>query len=349
MSVVVVAASARSSGFAVVDFTRTPPATAMVPASAEGNVIDCHGTLAAVGDCGGVSSTVTLYDIANPAAPRRVGSVATGLPGLGSIAMDGGRVLAGEYSGSRVALIDVATPSTPALVSVFDCAPTLHIIFDVAIRGTNAVVSGADGYLVLDYANAASGPSAAPSASAGDNVLSDYDGANAAIGISGSAIQVHPVPASVPAGQAATVPCSRALSSVAVAPMPGGGCLVAAGAAGGFTVVAYAPDKPPAPVETALPPGQGTAVALLKDPARAPSLAVASTTDSAVSLAHYAIRMPTAGGAPLSVSSPGAAVRLALAGSIAPTLGIAAFTPRRRFFSIPLPGWLETIVRRIGG
>jgi hypothetical protein len=50
MPLIVTAASTRSQDFAVIDFAKSPPKTTMVRASAAGNVVDCYGKLAAIGD-----------------------------------------------------------------------------------------------------------------------------------------------------------------------------------------------------------------------------------------------------------------------------------------------------------
>lgn len=92
MALIVVAASTKSPDFAVIDFTKSPPTSVLVGASAAGNVVDCYGKLAAVGDWG--SGTVTLFDISNPETPLVRGSVGTGLTRVTAISIDGAHVLA---------------------------------------------------------------------------------------------------------------------------------------------------------------------------------------------------------------------------------------------------------------
>src|SRR5579862_8845406 len=142
---VVAVASPGSSKFAVVNFSNTPPSIVMTPGFSSGNVVDCYGTLAAVGEYGG--NSVAIFDISTPASPVQIGTV-TGTTEsgfgwqIGSISTDGAYVLVGELSGSRVAMIDVSSPASPYLVSVSDCAPSLNIISSVALRSPTAVVSG---------------------------------------------------------------------------------------------------------------------------------------------------------------------------------------------------------------
>jgi hypothetical protein len=50
MTLVVAAASLGSSNSAVINFSNTPPTVVMTPGFETRNVMDCYGTLAAVGE-----------------------------------------------------------------------------------------------------------------------------------------------------------------------------------------------------------------------------------------------------------------------------------------------------------
>ena len=79
LTTVVVAASTNSPDFAVIDFSSATPTSVMVGASSGGNVVDCYGTLAAVGDCTG--GTVAIFDISNPAKTTLLTSMGSGARG----------------------------------------------------------------------------------------------------------------------------------------------------------------------------------------------------------------------------------------------------------------------------
>src|ERR1039457_5172301 len=115
MVVVVAAASPGSPEFAVINFGNTPPTVVMTPGFQNGNVVDCYGTLAAVGECSGYS--VALFDLSVPALPVQTGSVQTSFQ-IGSISVYGSYVLTGELNGSRVSLIDISNPASPYVLSV---------------------------------------------------------------------------------------------------------------------------------------------------------------------------------------------------------------------------------------
>src|ERR1017187_9640586 len=105
MDVVVAAASPGSPEFAVIDFGNKTPRVVMTPGFQNGNVVDCYGMLAAVGEYSGYS--VALFDLSAPASPVQTGVVQTDFQ-IGSISIYGSYVLTGELFGSRVSLIDIS-------------------------------------------------------------------------------------------------------------------------------------------------------------------------------------------------------------------------------------------------
>ncbi len=324
MEVVVAAASPGSPQFAVISFGSTPPLVVMAPGFQNGNVVDCYGTLAAVGEYSGYS--VALFDLSAPALPVQTGTVETGFQ-IGSISTDGSYVLTGELNGSRVALIDIRDSANPVLVSVSDCAPSLNIISNVARRSPTAVVSGDNNSVALYFQDPPVGAVPAPIKYDATGP-SDFDGSIAAVAVFGS-IYAYVVSGNT-ATELAQVPYHQSTGSVAVAEIPAGGYYVAAAAAGSFTVFAYPSNYAMGSIETSLQKSSiGTAVKFLNNPAIAPFLAVANVTESAVYVSYYVLQLETATpkGSVVSFFTPVPVVQVGLATGYVPTLGITAFTP----------------------
>jgi hypothetical protein len=349
MIVVVAAASPGNPQFAVINFSNTPPTVVMQPGFQNGNVVDCYGTLAAVGALSGLE--VALFDISVPASPVQTGSVQTGFQ-IGSISIGGSYVLTGELNGSRVSLIDISNPASPEVISVSDCAPTLNIISSVALRMPIAVVSGDNNAVSLDFADPAVG-SLPGSILYNASGASDYDGSTAAVA-SGPDIFTYAFSSSG-ITQLAQVTVTGGFGSVAVAEIPAGGYLVAAGGVGSFTVYAYPSDNVSGKTATTLHngvPSNGTTVKFLNNPAIAPFLAVANVTTSGVFVSYYFIQVESGGpqGTKVSFFTPIPVIQVALATAYGPTLGITAFTPKRRFwpFPWPIPRWIENILKAVG-
>jgi hypothetical protein len=348
LAAVVVAGSAGSSEFAVVNFGNTPPTTVMVPCFQNGNVVDCYGTLAAVGENSG--SAVSLFDISDPAFPVQMGSANTNFQ-IGSLSIDASYVLAGELSGSRVALIDISNPASPYVLGVSDCAPLLNIISSVALRSPTAVVSGDNNSVVLYFEdNPPTG--AVPVPLLYNAWPSDFDGTTAAVANAPGGIQAYAVSGNT-ATQLALTPYGLT-ASVAVAEIPAGGYFVAAGGTGSFTVFAYPTNYPSGSITTPLPAamgGPGTAVKFLNNPAIAPFLAVANVTAYDASVSFYWIQVDTGSNTVVSFFSPIPVTKINLPTTSLPTLGITAFTPkvRWRFWPFPFPGWLTNIWQTLFG
>ena len=93
--------------FWVIDFSSAPTGapTAVPVTTTTGVVVDCSGTLAAVATTTppfGGSSTVSIYDVSNPARPRSIGSATlTSFGGISAISFYGGYVLAAEATDRR--------------------------------------------------------------------------------------------------------------------------------------------------------------------------------------------------------------------------------------------------------
>jgi hypothetical protein len=187
MSVIVVAGSNNDHRFAVIDFTvPASPVNMLTTAPFLGGcMVDCAGSLAAVGNYNG--DQVVIYDISNPAAPAMKGSVNTGLQGIGAISFDGPHVLAGELNGVRVVFIDVTNPAAPVIKSTFSTA--IGSISAIALKGARAVASGPNDaiFVVLDYTNPANPAQSkfVPGTGGvffGGAVTCDLDGTHAAVG-----------------------------------------------------------------------------------------------------------------------------------------------------------------------
>lgn len=372
MTTVVVAASTNSPEFAVIDFTGPTPSSVMVGASPGGNVVDCYGTLAAVGDC--TSGTVTIFDISNPASPTKRNTVNTGLSGIGAISVDGSNILAGENNGSQLALIDISNPASPIVKSVYSQGAWLGTISTVAIRGTNAVVGGTDGFGVFDYSNPAMpqavGYESSINVYLSGQVLADFDGVNAAV-ISGApppdSFEVPPTYIyGISGGAASPLPSlsnSNLPTSVAIAEIPSGGYFVAAGGENLFWINSFPINPQPSTTyqSNSLAPNTGdtvVAVKFLNNPAVAPFLAVANVTNDAFYVTEYFIlaeeRVASDGVLTnvVSVSTPNPVAKVALKATLRPTLGITAFTIKPIFpppHLWPLPGWLSKLLQRLFG
>jgi len=153
--IVVVVGSTVSAGeyepnyFWVIDFSNASAATpgvvqVQLPFSGSGCVVDCAGTMAAVGSStkpSGYGSSVTIYDISTPATPKSIGSASLSFNGVGAIAFYGGYVLAGEAGGRRVALIEIGNLGSPVVYET-----GLDTLTDVSVFGEYAVVCGTSVY-----------------------------------------------------------------------------------------------------------------------------------------------------------------------------------------------------------
>jgi LVIVD repeat len=373
MTIVVVAASTNSPDFAVIDFTSATPTSVMVGASAGGNVVDCYGTLAAVGDC--TSGKVTIFDISHPASPTLRSSVNTGLSGIGAISMDDKNILVGQNNGSQVALVNISNSNSPTLTTVYSDNPWLGAISTLAMRGTSAVVGGTDGFGVLDFSGhstpawIAYPPSLGNLNLSGQNLV-DFDGTNAAVTTPAPPpgsfqvpnAYVYGISGNIASGPT-TVANSNLATSIAIAEIPdGSGYLLAEGGEQAFWVSCF-PSRPPSkPVgKTSLAPNTGdTAVAVkfLNNPAVAPLLAVANVTNEGFFVTEYFIQVeqiPANDGGltnSLSLATPNPVAKVALNPTLSPTLGITGFTikliiPPPHWW--PLPGWLWKLVQRIFG
>jgi hypothetical protein len=373
LTTVVVTASTNSPDFAVIDFSSATPTSVMVGASSGGNVVDCYGTLAAVGDCTG--GTVAIFDISNPASPTQRSSVNTGLSGIGAISMDGTNILAGQNNGSQLALIDISNLASPVVKSVYSQGGWLGAISTVAIRGTNAVVGGTDGFGVFDYSNPAMPQAVGYDGSATNvyfsgQVLADFDGVNAAVITGAPPPGSFAVPPTylygISGGAASPLPSvsnSNLPTSVAIAEIPAGGYFVAVGGENLFWINSFPLNPQPSTTyqSNSLAPNTGdtvVAVKFLNNPAVAPFLAVANVTNDAFFVTAYFIQSEEAV-APdgaltniVSVSTPNPVAQVALKATLRPTLGITAFTikpilPPPHFW--PLPGWLSKLLQRLFG
>jgi hypothetical protein len=156
--IVVVVGSIVSAGeyepnyFWVIDFSNVPaeppsPVQVLLPFQGSGCVVDCSGTLAAVGNSTG-PGIVTIYDISDPAVPRYIGDTGAALSpegynfnGIGAISFYAGYVLAAEANGRRVALIEMGSLQSP---DVYETG--LDTLADVAIFGQYAVFCGTSVY-----------------------------------------------------------------------------------------------------------------------------------------------------------------------------------------------------------
>jgi hypothetical protein len=195
---VVVSGSSSDPRFSVTDFTNTSAATTVFvtpPFTSGGCVVDCSGTLAAVGAYQG--SQVTIYDITNPASPTVKNTYDTGLgsplTGIGALSLDGTNLLVGEAGGQNIVFIDVSQPPAPPPAPFQDYYFLNGGISAIVLKGTTAVAAGSNyhdlpGYAyafnALDYTNPSAPtitPYNGPVVFQGP-VTCDFDGSTAAVG-----------------------------------------------------------------------------------------------------------------------------------------------------------------------
>jgi hypothetical protein len=352
MALIVVAASTMSQDFAVIDFTKSPPKTTMVSASAAGNVVDCYGKLAAVGDWG--SGKVTLFDIADPEKPVKLGSVDTGLASVTAISIDGTHVLAAGPSlkggEAQLVLVKIYGPHPPhhppQVASVFSQTGVTGIesISGVVIRGGNALSCETYGSLVMDYASAShpSGvgyPSSSSTIGLDGQVLGDFDGVNAVItgpptdwnGTQPIYVYLFSIANGIPTSPVPLQVGGNLLASVAIAEIPDGGRYLATADLSSVTIQAF-PDSAPNASLTFLVPMEGVsnaavAVKFLNNPAIAPFLAVANVTDQYGFLITSNFLFLESDGvtSTIQIGTPNPVAEVALAPTANPTLGITGW------------------------
>jgi hypothetical protein len=128
MAVIVVAASTATPTFCVINFENNTPRSATAKGYGGGNVVDCYGVLAAVGDWSGGS--FTLYNLLLPPSPIWVSVCDTGLSNINAIAISDKYVLACGMASSNnpaegtdpvgtVVLVDITNPVVPSVVSTY--------------------------------------------------------------------------------------------------------------------------------------------------------------------------------------------------------------------------------------
>jgi len=248
---------------------------------------------------------VQLYDLSDPSAPAKLGSIATGLSGIGALSFDGSHVLVGEMNGLRAALIDVTNPATPTLVSVTNTG--IASIASIALSGTRAVAAGPNDDTVdfLDYTN----PSAPTRVSFRPNLTGPYtadlDGSHAAIGDQGGT-QVVFVDAATRAVLGTADTTLASLSSVSI-----DGSRVVASSTNELNVAVVDFSTPSSPTVKMFKPGSGGGSAVVQGGG---VMAVGAVLGTSVALVSV-VGTPTALGTANSVIS-----------SIA-SLAVTDFTP----------------------
>lgn len=353
MNAIVAIASPGSPEFAVIDFGNKPPTVAMTAGFENGNIVDCYGTLAAVGSYANAYS-VTLFDISNPASPVAVkGGTLTTAFQIGALSMNDTYLLIGEYNGSRVQLFNIGKPGSPYPLSISDCAPSLNIISAVAIRNSDAVVSGDNNSVYLNFYDPASGAVPLPLLYNATGP-SDYDGWTAVVATS-AAVTAYSVSGNT-ANQLSEITHLSVFGSVAVAEIPEGGYYNAIGGAGSFTIYCYPSGSARGSIKTDVQKGTtslGTYVKFLNNPAIAPFLAVANLTAAGIQVSYYFLETETDPPESSTVTyfTPVPTAEVTKLSTAYPvTLGITAFTPKPRIppFPFPVPKWLQKILESLG-
>lgn len=348
MGLVVVAASTKSPDFAVIDFTKTAPTSVLVGASSGGNVVDCYGKLAAVGDWG--SGNVTLFDISNPGKPLIGASVNTGLSSVTAISTDGAYVLAAgpkSKSDAALVLISIANPKSPQVVSTYNKTGITgtESISGVVIRGGNALSCQTYGCLVMDYSNASHPtgdgyPSSSSRIGLNGQVLGDFDGTNAVItatpsdwdGLEPVDIYLFSISNGIGTQPPKSLPMGGTLfTSVAIAEIPQGGRYVATATLSGVGIQAFPEGLPNTSTGFFVPelgqPNATVAIKFLNNPAYAPLLAVANVTNEHGFLitSNFFVLESDGQTSTLQRATPNPVAKVGLAPTLNPTLGITGW------------------------
>jgi len=185
---VVVTGNTTDPQFAVSSFLALPaPSRTMVETNFTGCVVDCSGTLAAVGSYG--SGQVAIYDLSDPASPQLQGTVPSTISAIGALSLDGTNLLVGELNGSSLVLINISNISSPQYATPAT-NPNYGSISAVVLKGSTAVVCGPGGFGVLNIGTMATAFYPSPiSAGIGNPFVPgtcDFDGSTAVFADSGS-------------------------------------------------------------------------------------------------------------------------------------------------------------------
>jgi hypothetical protein len=221
MTTVVVNGSNNDFRFAITDFSnaKTPSTVFVNPGFAtagdptnNGCVVACSslytdgdisGSLLAVGQYAG--GQVAIYDLSDPALPKRTALFDTGLgelTGIGALSLYGNNLLVGEANGPTLVLLDISQPQSSAIISSISAGDFADGgITAVAINGPLAAVSGVYAFDVVDYTDPTSPqvlPFIIPPPGPGVPLLEgpftcDYDGGIAALGDSNGNVVVFDV------------------------------------------------------------------------------------------------------------------------------------------------------------
>ena len=362
--------------FWVIDFSSAPAGapTAVPVTTTTGVVVDCSGTLAAVATTTppfAGSTTVTIYDVSNPATPRSIGSATlTSFGGISAISFYGGYVLAAEANGSHVALIDINDLDNPQTY------PTdFDTVTDVTLFGSTAIVCGISGsfnaFLVVNSGNLSSlSPTVGLGATnvspyngdAYTSLMCDFDGTNAVFS-DGLGLYAFNVSGGTPTALSSFPALA---TSVAIAEsgnssgLPTGGVQVAYTAAGDANVeLQYvAPPVPPGTNWSGSNASLGDPNNIYGQPnamnggvakfsrsiwGTSALLAAAGVTETSGGAQEYVVSLfdLSAGGGSIQAMRQGARIPVSLATTDTPnsTLGLTAFFTFPRWFPPPMPPW----------
>ena len=248
---IAVAASPNDLKFAVIDFSNaaSPGVVQANPGFGGPCVVDADGRHAAVGSVNG--GDVTLYDLSVPASPAALGTIATGLVGIGCLSIEGMRVLAGEANGLRVTLIDFTTPAAPKLLSTINTG--LSSLGSAALSGARAIAAGPNDptLRIIDYSSPVSPSLTSFNPKIGGPLVSDLDGTRAVVGDQTGSI-VKLVDMTVPAVLGTANTTLGGIAGVSIA-----GSLVAASSTNDTNIAIISFATPSSPSVKTFNPGLG--------------------------------------------------------------------------------------------
>jgi hypothetical protein len=167
-----------------------------------GCLVDCSGTLAAVGNYG--AGQVSIYDITDPSSPKLKNTFDSGLgpdagfTGNGALSLDGKNLLVGELNGPGIVLIDVSKSEPESIVSsIRDGDFGEGGVSAIVMKGSLAVASGQFAFVAYNYKNPGN-PVVTPYFQNGTidfqgPTTCDFDGSAAALGDSAGNLYVFKI------------------------------------------------------------------------------------------------------------------------------------------------------------
>jgi hypothetical protein len=306
-----------------------------------GCVVACSGKLAAVGGYG--QDEVWIYDLTNPSSPTLIQTLDTqlgagyNLSGVGTVSLDGTNLLVGEAAGPNIKLMDINSGTIKASCAADDFAD--GGVLSLALKGNTAIVSGQFNFDIVGYDGSPtlttlpyiSGASIGHVEFQGP-IVCDFDGATAVLGDGSGKVYAFSIAGGVVKAFLGGGATAGPVSSVTVS-----GDQIAAGSVPNIWVALIS-----------LPPASGSGLALISNAGGNSGGAVkfwgranlACSTNNGTGLTFFGTSMWAT---PVTL---GYAAGANLNSTLWPTMG---FTEVQPFKPLPIPPWMEPIVKKLFG